>query len=191
MSKILLEVVGPDGKLEGVRDSSLSRRELLGAAGQVAVVGVLTACGSQEPRLPSSDLGIDMQSLSPDMATSDLGNACMHKIATGAEMLAVNEAMSFLDPEHSTKSFLVGRDANGFFALRNECAHAGCQTNFNAAEKTFDCPCHGSRYNFDGTLLRGPAAGSLKSFPLVKRDDGRLEVDTCGPGSTDLSGRVT
>ena len=37
------------------------------------------------------------------------------------------------------------------------CAHLRCQLTFNAAEKSWDCPCHGSRFDVDGHLLCGPA----------------------------------
>jgi len=41
------------------------------------------------------------------------------------------------------------------------CSHLGCSIALNADAKTFDCPCHGSRFHLDGTVLHGPAA-----FPL-------------------------
>lgn len=37
------------------------------------------------------------------------------------------------------------------------CTHLHCQLTFNAAERTWDCPCHGSRFDVDGNLLSGPA----------------------------------
>ena len=37
------------------------------------------------------------------------------------------------------------------------CAHLRCQLTFNAADRTWDCPCHGSRFDVDGRLLCGPA----------------------------------
>ena len=40
------------------------------------------------------------------------------------------------------------------------CTHLHCQLTFNAAERTWDCPCHGSRFDVDGNLLSGPAQHS-------------------------------
>ncbi len=42
------------------------------------------------------------------------------------------------------------------------CTHLGCTLSYNPADHTWDCPCHGSRYSEDGTLLSGPACRSLK-----------------------------
>lgn len=42
------------------------------------------------------------------------------------------------------------------------CQHLGCELTWNPDEETWDCPCHGSRYGADGTLLDGPAQTSLK-----------------------------
>ncbi len=41
------------------------------------------------------------------------------------------------------------------------CTHLGCLLNFNHLENTWDCPCHGSRYNFDGKLIYGPSCKNL------------------------------
>lgn len=42
------------------------------------------------------------------------------------------------------------------------CPHMGCALKWNAQEHTWDCPCHGSRFTGDGTLIDNPATGDLK-----------------------------
>jgi Rieske Fe-S protein len=56
----------------------------------------------------------------------------------------------------------VSRDAEGrVHAVSAKCTHMGCVVNWNAAEYTWDCPCHGSRFGPDGRVLHGPAADPL------------------------------
>ena len=41
------------------------------------------------------------------------------------------------------------------------CPHMKCHLVFNSYDKTWDCPCHGSRFSLDGKLIKGPATKSL------------------------------
>lgn len=41
------------------------------------------------------------------------------------------------------------------------CKHLGCELSWNNLEKTWDCPCHGSRYDYKGNLIYGPSVKSL------------------------------
>jgi glycine/D-amino acid oxidase-like deaminating enzyme/nitrite reductase/ring-hydroxylating ferredoxin subunit len=60
----------------------------------------------------------------------------------------------------------VYRDEAGrLHAVSLRCTHLGCLLRFNAAETSWDCPCHGSRFDVDGNVLEGPAVA-----PLRRRD---------------------
>jgi nitrite reductase/ring-hydroxylating ferredoxin subunit len=49
----------------------------------------------------------------------------------------------------------------GLHAVSLRCSHLGCLLRFNSAEASWDCPCHGSRFDVDGAVLEGPAVRPL------------------------------
>ncbi|MFG2749496.1 FAD-dependent oxidoreductase [Streptomyces xanthophaeus] len=60
-------------------------------------------------------------------------------------------------------------DRGGLHAVSAVCTHLGCLVAFNNAERTWECPCHGSRFGVDGEILQGPALE-----PLEQVDPGEL-----------------
>ncbi len=72
----------------------------------------------------------------------------------------------------------VGRDARGLYAILAVCTHLGCTPHVDA--HAFVCPCDGSRFRRDGTVLNGPATRPLGRVLIGRLANGRLFVD---PGS--------
>ncbi len=65
--------------------------------------------------------------------------------------------------EVDSKKVAVYRDEQGqYTTLSPVCAHLRCLVDWNPGEKTWDCPCHGSRYDPCGHVIHGPAKGNLK-----------------------------
>jgi Rieske Fe-S protein len=59
------------------------------------------------------------------------------------------------------------REVGGAFrAVSPICTHLACVVAFNAAETTWDCPCHGSRFDLDGNIIEGPAVRNLPKVDL-------------------------
>ncbi|MGE5182703.1 MAG: ubiquinol-cytochrome c reductase iron-sulfur subunit [Acidobacteriota bacterium] len=54
-----------------------------------------------------------------------------------------------------------------FVALSAVCTHAGCLVGYASAANDLLCPCHGSQFALDGTVLRGPAATPLATYPTT------------------------
>ncbi|WP_235012576.1 Rieske 2Fe-2S domain-containing protein [Pedobacter africanus] len=65
-------------------------------------------------------------------------------------------------------------DAGKVTALNPTCTHAGCTVQFNAAEQSWDCPCHGGRFDVSRKALTGPPTIDLET---VFRKDNFHEVD--------------
>lgn len=63
---------------------------------------------------------------------------------------------------------------DGFSALSLVCPHLGCTV--EDGEAGFICPCHGSRFDAQGVLQRGPAQQSLRSLRIETTADGQLEL---------------
>jgi Rieske Fe-S protein len=58
------------------------------------------------------------------------------------------------------------RDDDGsLHAVSPACTHMGCLLHWNDAERTWDCPCHGSRFTYDGAVIEGPATANLAPKP--------------------------
>jgi glycine/D-amino acid oxidase-like deaminating enzyme/nitrite reductase/ring-hydroxylating ferredoxin subunit len=61
------------------------------------------------------------------------------------------------------KKIAAYRDESGTLHKRSAvCPHLKCIVRWNAAEKTWDCPCHGSRFDCMGIMLNGPSSGDLE-----------------------------
>jgi Rieske Fe-S protein len=81
------------------------------------------------------------------------------------------------------KMLAVYRDDGGALHARSAvCTHLGCYVHWNRAERSWDCPCHGSRFDVDGAVLNGPA---IK--PLAQPDDADEAVAVLSPAAPSAS----
>lgn len=60
----------------------------------------------------------------------------------------------------------VTQTEQGALALYNVCPHLGCLYGWQEVTNRFECPCHGSKYQKDGTYISGPAPRSLDRFVI-------------------------
>ena len=61
----------------------------------------------------------------------------------------------------------IYKDINGkIYAVKPMCTHLGCLLSWNDLDKTWDCPCHGSRFNYNGKNLYDPAFKNLEIFDI-------------------------
>ena len=70
------------------------------------------------------------------------------------------------------RKIAVYRDDAGELHMRSaKCTHLYCVVDWNSAEKTWDCPCHGSRFDPYGKVLNGPAIAPLEPVTLEPGKD--------------------
>ena len=112
------------------------------------------------------------------------------------DQLPEGSATKILSPTSPNSAFIMadggGDNAKGDLAFggyvvktsgnvevfAQNCSHLGCSINFNQAAGTFDCPCHGSRFNLDGTVLHGPAQAPLSNLTWKQGDTpNTIQVD--------------
>ncbi len=110
--------------------------------------------------------------------------------------LSEGEALRFNAPASPNSAFIMadgggdnaaGELAFAGFAVKNQgqvevfainCSHLGCSIALNKDANTFDCPCHGSRFHLDGTVLRGPAPAPLSHLTWKQgTDPNTIDVD--------------
>ena len=84
----------------------------------------------------------------------------LHELAD----LATGEARIVKYEKHK---LAIYKDDNGtIHALDPTCTHLKCEVKWNTAEKSWDCPCHGTRYSYNGRLLTGPADHDLERINI-------------------------
>ncbi len=72
----------------------------------------------------------------------------------------------------------IQRKGNGYRAVSAVCTHLGCTVNQDSkGSGNFRCPCHGSVFAEDGTVLEGPAPEPLPTYSVSTARDGRLIID--------------
>jgi cytochrome b6-f complex iron-sulfur subunit len=92
--------------------------------------------------------------------------------AGGPDLYPVN-TVTFL-PE---RQVYIVRTSEGFYAVSAVCTHLGCITQWKPEEDQIACPCHGSKFKFDGVKIEGPAPRPLPHFLISLTLDGELQVD--------------
>jgi Rieske Fe-S protein len=98
------------------------------------------------------------------------------KALVGERILPTHEEASEIPPGEGAIVKIKGdrvaayRDQEGILhTLDPSCRHLGCIVSWNDAEKTWDCPCHGSRYAATGEVIKSPAVYGLREKKVEKQ----------------------
>ncbi len=142
------------------RQPSASRRAFVKTAccsAVLASLGLTVGCdggaegGAAEPPPPGSGI-----TLGSNTITLDLTGTQASKVAVAGGVLFIPQAQA-----------MVVNDAGTLRAFASVCTHEACDiTRF--AEARFTCPCHGSQFDAQGRVTRGPATRNLTAFAVER-----------------------
>lgn len=126
-----------------------------------AVSAILQGCSSDDP------LSSGSQNLPQIQATAVNGIITL-TIAAGSPLAAVGSAAQV---QHASGTLLVARTAQDVFsALTAVCTHQAC-TIAGYGNQIYTCPCHGSQFNTNGQVTRGPATNALRKYATQFAND--------------------
>ncbi len=72
---------------------------------------------------------------------------------------------AYLSQETVHHIWVVKRSASDIVVYSPICPHLGCRYEWDSGDSTFKCPCHGSVYKIDGTVVAGPAPRPMDTLP--------------------------
>ena len=113
-----------------------------------------------------------------DSALADLkdGDALRFDAPTGAAFVMQDGGGDNAagDIAYSGYVVKVGDKLNAYAV---NCSHLGCSVQANKDKKRFECPCHGSQFNLDGSVLHGPATAPLSHLKYKEAGANQIAVD--------------
>ncbi len=92
------------------------------------------------------------------------GKSPWQDVYSPSRKASVTSAKSFIvENLNVAEKFIAGKLSPPDSPLNTTCTHMGCELTWNTAEKTWDCPCHGSRFSEKGDIIEGPAVSPLEA----------------------------
>lgn len=142
--------------------SALSRRALL-RGGCAGLGGLVWGCGrGEETPTPSPQVRVCGVEPGPGWVELPLAEHPALVEVGGWEALSAPELLLDVNVAHV--------EAGCYVAAWRICPHGACYLSYEAPSRQFVCPCHGSRFGEDGSLLAGPATRGLATFPAGLAD---------------------
>lgn len=115
-------------------------------------------------RLPAPRSMLEMAREGSDFSLRFAGDRIVRGVGADADELGPGEGAIV---RAGRRQLAVSRADDGTLSvLSARCPHLGCIVSWNDAERSWDCPCHGSRFAADGRLLQGPAVDDLATEEL-------------------------
>jgi cytochrome b6-f complex iron-sulfur subunit len=150
------------------KNKIMKRREFIprmigGSAIVAALPLVMTSCEEDDPDPIANGNNGNNNGNGDDKTTIDLDDP---------NFVALNSDGGFA---YKDSYIVINTGDENFVALSSRCTHSGCTVNYSAASNNLPCPCHGSLFAINGSVLNGPASSNLSTF-TVEREDNILTI---------------
>lgn len=146
-----------------ISELPIPRQKVLLGAGLALVTAVVAACTTygKKPEAASE---------SSPTAAAPAPSASGGTAATAANVIAKTTDVPVGSGVIVDKVVVTQPTAGVFKGFSATCTHAGCTVN-KIADGTIDCPCHGSKFNLDGSVANGPATKPLEAQTVTVQGD--------------------
>ena len=144
-----------------IAEFPISRQKILLGAGLGLVTAVLTACSTYGKKPEAAG----ESSTTPAAPSASGGTA-----APAAKAIAKTSDVPVGSGVIVGEVVVTQPSAGVFKGLSAKCTHKGCTVD-KVADGTIDCPCHGSKFNLDGTVANGPAQEPLAVENITVQGD--------------------
>jgi cytochrome b6-f complex iron-sulfur subunit len=105
-----------------------------------------------------------------------------------AELLdKLRPAVPFHVPEAGVWVLKAEANPQKITAFDDRCTHLGCRQRWNQEKGLFECPCHGSEFDLEGHVKRGPANRPLPRFSFTPLGENRLRMLEIAPDGSGAS----
>jgi Rieske Fe-S protein len=141
-----------------INDIHVPRQQVIRGAGVVLTAGALAACGGGGDKPEDKPAASSEAVTTPPPAEAPGGAIAKTADVPVGSGVIVDDVV------------ITQPTAGEFKGFSSSCTHKGCAVN-KVADGTIDCPCHGSKFNLDGTVAKGPATKPLESKAVSVKGD--------------------
>jgi Rieske Fe-S protein len=147
-----------------ISELSIPRQKVLLGAGLGLVTAVLAACATYGKKPEAAGDSSTTAAASPAPSASGAPAAPAANVIAKTADVPVGSGVI-------VDEIVVTQPSAGVFkGFSATCTHAGCTVN-KVADGTIDCPCHGSKFNLDGSVANGPASSPLEAKAVSVEGD--------------------
>ena len=154
----------------------IDRKEFLRSAGSTALftfLGIgMIGCGNSTSAMDENIVSVtpgDNGGGNSGIDISNNGNTITIDLTAGDVSALNNSGGWLLITEANTLVVNVGDSL--IRAFTSVCTHSGCSDSWQFSNSLFECTCHGSRFNTNGEVVRGPANSDLDEFSVTRDGD--------------------